>query len=286
VADLNQLVGLLKEVAFGRALGEYNDRADEELNRAGSVMGSAKTNVRESEKRQGPALTAVSRVVSAANPAEWMGTPGQAAFGPIRTAAQKKIVKAAFRASPELVEEARAMPQVLNVNTGELEKVLSGAKSAGIGSPAGFYIPSKMSLYVNPSVMKGKPPTDPLTEAFAKAFGQMSGEKANSFIRTGKTASTGHLPTVAGHELQHFVNDKKLIPALAAANKEKPSAVINKIAPVLSKDGVGQIEDLLKNNNVMGAVDEALAYLREEAIRRSSDPRVKALVEEYLTPRK
>lgn len=96
--------GFLSRLLYGNVLGETP--ADQALNRAGSMMGSAKTMERESQARQGPLLSTLSDLVNFANPIDWMGGfgGGAAAAGPGVRRMGGKVFREAASAAPMVRE--------------------------------------------------------------------------------------------------------------------------------------------------------------------------------------
>lgn len=78
MADLQQpdLATQLLEFLFGRPTGP--SPADLPLNRAGSIMGSAKAEPREAEARRGPVYSTIYDLIQTLNPMDWMGGMGGA----------------------------------------------------------------------------------------------------------------------------------------------------------------------------------------------------------------
>ena len=95
----------LMEILFGRAIGE--SPADTELNRQGSLMGSQRTNQRQSEARQGPALSTLSKAVDFANPINWMGGMGgnAAAIAPTGNKMLRQLLEALRNKAPKLMQQ-------------------------------------------------------------------------------------------------------------------------------------------------------------------------------------
>ncbi len=277
MADLNSLLTALKELV-GPAPDEAEIKANMKLNEAGSVMGSKKQ--AQAALDRSPVLSTINELLGSLNPVENISGPGQAGFAPIRTAAEKKIVKAMFKAAPENVDLINQLPQKL--------KVLPERVALPAGVPSGWYHGPTKRLGVDPSVMAGKVPQDKLMQAFADALAQMQGGgmTGKQLVKTGAQTSLGNLPRVAGHEGQHFINDVKTLPEMSAkfaGTSTRPSTIINKIAPVLPMDeGGSQVASLIAANNPSAALDEALAYLREASIRDPQSKQIQALVDELL----
>lgn len=275
--DLNTLISAIRQLR-GIPPDMNEIRANVKLNEAGSVMGSD----RQAQQLRGrnPTLAAVNDMIESLNPINWMGGFGGtgAAFAPIRTAAQKQIVKAAYRVAPDLVKEAQDLPQMLKVDVGRLP----GSEAGYSGVPSGYFRGSTGDLRIDPSVMRGQVPQNKLTQAFADAIAAISGGPAASLFKTGKTSDLGNLPQVAAHEMQHFVNKNKILPQLTQGN-EGPASIAARISRALpGESGAGQVADLFKAGNKVAAIDEALAYLREASIRNPNDPLVQALRGEFL----
>ncbi len=120
--------GMLSQILSGRILGE--SPADEALNRAGSVMGSAKSQPREAAQRQGPALATLSAMIAGANPIDWMGgAGGAAAVGmPMARGVGSKVFKSgaqelAQMAKPgvrPLTENHKLWPALIDETTGKV----------------------------------------------------------------------------------------------------------------------------------------------------------------------
>jgi hypothetical protein len=211
---------------------------------------------------------------------EGMGAVGKAvataSFAPIVTKAQKKIVKAAYRASPDVVKEANELPQMLKVGVDRLEL-------DPYSVPSGFYRGNTGQMAIDPSVMAGQVPQSKLAKAYADAIAHMRGIPAKSLYKTGKTSDLGNLPLVAAHEMQHHINKNRILPTLTAG-PEGPASITNRISPALrAESGREQVNTLFRQGDKIAAVDEALAYLREAAIRNPNDPSVQALAAEFLT---
>lgn len=206
------------------------------------------------------------------------GGASLAGFAPIVTKAQKKIAKAAFKAAPENIDLVNQIPQLL--------ELAAERRVTPQGVPSGWFHGGSNKLGIDPAVMAGIVPQDPLAAAFAEALAQMQGIPAKALAKTGKTTSLGNLNRVAGHEVQHFVNKARTIPEMSArfsGTNTRPSTLINKIAPALShEDGGAQIAALLKANEPIAALDEALAYLREATIANPGNKAVQALAGEFL----
>ncbi len=271
--ELSNLFAAMKELV-GSAPDEAEIKANMKLNEAGSVMGSKKQ--AQAALDRSPVLSTINELLGSLNPVENIGAPGQAAFAPIRTAAQKKIVKGAYRVAPTVVEQVRDLPRKISVDA-----MRRGETALGI--PSGTYSPSGGSVGIDPSVMRGQVPQSKLAQAFADAMAQMSGQSASSMARTGKNAGLGNLPVTAAHEFQHVVNNEDIIPKLLASGRyPKPTSILNPIAPVLSRGGAEEVIGAFNAGDPMRAVDEALAYLREAAISNPNDPTVQALTREFL----
>jgi hypothetical protein len=102
--DINEI---LQQILFGKALGE--SPADAKLNQAGSVMGSQKTQQRESEARQGPALSTLSKGIEMANPINWMGGMGgsSAAIAPTGNKILQQLMQALYAKAPKLMDQVQ-----------------------------------------------------------------------------------------------------------------------------------------------------------------------------------
>lgn len=219
----------------------------------------------------------LARVPTESPDAEGLGGAAiMAGFAPIATKAQKKIVKAMFRASPEVVEEIRQLPQQLKIDQ---KRVISSSGQA----PSGAFRGSTNELTIDPSTMRGQIPQHPAFLSYIQQLAKAAGIPVQELLKTGKTMSAANLPRVAVHEGQHFLNKTKVIPKLAATSKEGPHAVASRIVEVLPpEDGLEQVVNMFRQNDPMGGVDEALAYLRELSTQSRNNPQVKALVNEFL----
>ena len=256
----------LMEILFGRATGE--SPADAELNRQGSLMGSQRTQQRQSEARQGPALSTLSKAVDFANPINWMGGFGgqSAMLGPIRNAAQRQIVKSLHRGAPDLLESLRSIPQKVHFNS-EVplsNPMASGQKVGGLATP-------DFNISINPSVLRGRLP---------QAVQQTWPDVANM---TGNQTMFANLPAVVGHEAQHIAND----PLVRGQIPDSMVSLARQIRDAMAKQpGGDQLIDVWRGGSggIGGGVDEALAYLRQHQIAKTPNSLLQELTE-ALKPR-
>lgn len=199
-----------------------------------------------------------------------------ASLGPVRTAIQKKIVKAIHRASPELLEDVVKAPGLLQVGQGTLGEV---SPKHSLQSASGFFIPEGPRggrLYVDPSVMRGKEPETLLEKAFRRAVPEKVAPQ-----RTGQLTGAGNLPLTAAHEAQHFVNKDQLMRQVFGPYEELAKGA-TEIIDFIDPQGAKVVKNLMAAGENVAAADEAMAYLREAVVRNPEHPLIKQLADKFL----
>jgi hypothetical protein len=240
MADINQI---LSEILFGKALGE--SPADADLNQAGSVMGSQKTQQRESEARQGPLLSTISKGVEFANPINWMGGMGgasSAAIAPTGNKMLQSLMQALYTKAPKLMDQVQ--------DTGRMVYPYLTP-----GNPAKSAVGTYQSL-------------NPLAGQV-----QVSGMQSQDEM----------LKTLA-HELRHFLTDPKLATKNPEHGLETAQQLGN-MMPGIQKartsmyTGMGGDTATFKPNDKLTAYNESLSYLTEALLggNKGGDPALEAI---------
>lgn len=152
---------MLMQILFGKTQGESS--ADAALNRSGSVMGSQRTQRRQSEARQGPALSTLSKGIDFANPINWMGGFGgggsAAATAPMIQELLQALAKPpvqsirtlgtkVFKSGPNLDSPSDAFNFLKSkIQSGELTPQQLQALSSPQGGRAGVLLPDNQMLF-------------------------------------------------------------------------------------------------------------------------------------------
>jgi len=177
----------------------------------------------------------------------------EAVLGPIRTAAEKKIVGSLAKNAPNLLSQVQRMP---NQVTFKAATPWSNPMASGV-MEGGQIIPN-MQISINPAVLRGR-----LPEAVRKAYPEYAG-------LTGKESIFANTPGVVGHEAQHAVDAaaKEFRGMKPTEQLDLASSVVKGFKGAPDASGLDQIRMALQQDERLGA-DEALAYLRQHQLART-----------------
>lgn len=205
-----------------------NYQADQELNKAGSVMGSDKGNQIANRASQGPLLNAVSQVANMANPIDWMGGFGNS-MANIPTGVWKNMQPEAKALLNVLGDKfPQFFEKVLGSKTPLMASVLDAAKMPEAYGTMATYRPSL---------------------ALANKLG--TPEAANTPINAlmnVRADQTGNLGTGV-HELQHYLN----YPRVAGTNGPDAATIGMLLGELLPQGGRNQ-GSLMRRANEYNAV--------------------------------
>lgn len=255
------LLTFLNEFLFGAPTGE--NPSDIQLNRLGSVMGSAKANPRANANRQGPALATGDKLIQSLNPIDWMGGFGGggsgATLGPIRSQVQKQIIKSLAKNAPDLLDAIVKSPAK---TTFQSKVPWSNPRASGM-MEGGNLIPDKM-ITISPDVMRGKLPA------------AVTSERPGLAGITGKQDMFANTPGVIAHEAQHSVN-RDIFPGLmpdelySIAKRTVNEGLDSGPKVPLGAPGADQIITNTLDVGPYAGADEALAYLRQHQVAKTPD---------------
>ena len=232
--------------------------AQKELESSGSVMAGK----RYKPGRLGIVGDVIQQLLEQINPIEWMGGPGQAILGPIRTAGQRKIAKTLAMDFPELLREAVASKRMLHISAPQPAK--SMAKEVAKAAPSGTEITPKLLAAMEKELINKFPEyknyglyQDALNPSFGGTM-TLNPKTLRGLSPTGtRTATT--FPQVAGHELTHFLT----APQTKALTEGQGMDVAAALQKYLGPHGRETVGEHLIGGESERAASEALSYLSE-----------------------
>lgn len=256
--------GLLQRLLFGNASGE--SPADTALNRAGSVMGSAKTGPREQAEAQGPLMTTLMQMLQAGglDPSTMSG-PSNAMLGPIaRTGnklldqTQKKIVKSMFKHDPESLMAASMIPEPVNINTLGISAKTPLSEFAK--DPRLKTINPNWAAWFTPKRFATQP--DPAINYTPNTL-KSQGPQGTTYKDVGSSFSD-----IGGHELQHFLNEHRIFKDFNLHHRQVLE-LVDLIYPMLGQHARGAVNKELysQSRGPKYALTEALSYLSGKSTR-------------------
>lgn len=241
----------LMQILFGKAMGE--SPADAQLNQAGSVMGSQRTQQRESETRQGPLLSTVSKAVDFANPINWMGSMGgsAAAIAPTGNKMLQGLLEALRQRAPKLMQQVD--------DTGRMVFPY-------LVSPESMPKRGAMGVYSHVNPLAG-----------------------NVHISTNHP-NWNEMVSTGGHELRHFLTDPTLA-TKKPGHAQETAQQLSRMMPVKQRGGMAQYNQPFEANpaatniqpsqqdDALRAYNESLSYLTEALLggNKGGDPALEAV---------
>jgi len=184
-------------------------------------------------------------------------TTASGIIGPIRTAAQKKIVKGIFRADPEVLEQMQKSLKQFNIRApgvsakGNVDRTLRGVSDPVAGSYGVHQQvnPVLSEITIHPNTLRGKSPS-----------GQIYGK--------GMAGTAPDLPATALHEGLHGFNT----PLANETSLKSARKIVDMLSPELSLEGQAGVMGAefgggSLQQSTQRAMKEALSYLGETALR-------------------
>lgn len=239
---------MLMDVLFGKATGE--NPADAQLNQAGSVMGSQKTQQRQSEARQGPAMSTLNQAVNFANPINWMGGMGGASSAAIAPTGNKLML--------QLLDALRKQAPKLMQQVDDSARTVFPYISDQMPAPGAY------GTYRNINPLAGQ-------------------------IDVWGLQPKSELAPTVGHELKHFLTDPKLAtknPAHGAETAQqltrmmpvKQRGAMNQYTQPFEGQAASKIEPS-QQDSALRAYNESLSYLTEALLggNRGGDPALESV---------
>jgi len=184
-------------------------------------------------------------------------TAASGIMGPVRTAAQKKIVKGIFRADPEVLEQMQKSLKQFNIRApgvggkGNVDRTLRGVSDPVAGSYGVHQQvnPVLSEITIHPNTLRGKSPS-----------GQIYGK--------GMAGTAPDLPATALHEGLHGFNT----PLANETSLKSARKIVDMLSPELSLEGQAGVMGAefgggSLQQSTQRAMKEALSYLGETALR-------------------
>lgn len=266
VADLLNF-GLNNLYRYGQRSGQFNDRVASAL--------------QDIQAGGHPDLSPLVSDIISTNPAS------AGVLGPIRTQAQKQVVKAMWRADPEVVKAIQTDPRVLNINVpgSGYGDPLRAAKMAYMWGEmpegaAATYNASR-GIRVGPATLRGAA-FDPAKVIMPPAYSPWANPiRTVDQLVTQKGGMTS-LPEAAAHEGHHFLNEPRIYGEGGPTNEEA-LAMYDRLSPYLARHAQkAALEGGKLNADPRVALDEALAYLSQASARAPGKEGSGTLLHELL----
>lgn len=259
--------GLNNLYRYGQRSGEFNNRVASTL--------------QDIQAGNHPDLSPLVSDIVSTNPAS------AGVLGPIRTPAQKQVVRAMWRADPEVVKAIQTDPRVLNINVpgSGYGDPLRAAKMAYMwgempeGAAATYN--ATRGMRVGPATLRGAA-FDPAKVIPPPAFSPWAQPiKTTDRLVTQKGGMTS-LPEAAAHEGHHFLNEPRLYGEGGPTNADA-LAMYDRLSPYLARHAQkAALEGGKLNADPRVALDEALAYLSQASARAPGKEGSGSLLHELL----
>lgn len=247
-------MGLLEDILKDPKIREA--MASRELQRQGSVMGKEKDT-------SSPLMGTINDLLKILNPVDWMGGPGQAILGPIRTAGQKQIAKTLAKNAPELLKEAIASKRMLHITAPQ--PLSKAAKEMTKTLPPNLEGGGQELINVVMKEMRQKYPQyatyGMYQDALNPSFGGTMTLNPNTLrgLSPKGTRTPTTLSQVAEHELTHFLT----APQTKALTPSQGMDVGMALESLLGPHGKSYVREHIRSGDSERAASEALSYLSE-----------------------